>query len=65
MLIATPPLTIAAPRLAESGSRRLSDSLSFLLNIQKQTPQLSESENRSSITNISENLKPKSEWLER
>jgi hypothetical protein len=31
------------PRLAESGSRRLSDSPSFLLNIQKPTPRLAAS----------------------
>ncbi len=40
--IATPWLTMVTPWLAESGSRQLSDSLSFLLNIQKPTLGLSE-----------------------
>ncbi len=64
---------MVTPRLAESGSRRLSDSPSFLLNIQKPTlrlgesashrqPRLAESESRFSIT---ANSKPKSERLER
>jgi hypothetical protein len=34
---------MATPRLVESGSHPLSDSLSFLLNIQKPTHQLGES----------------------
>ncbi len=45
--------------------KRLSDSPSFLLNIQKPTLRLGESESRFSITNISATSKPKSERLER
>ncbi len=42
----TPRLTMATPQLVESGSRRLSDSPSFLLNIKKPTPRLGESESQ-------------------
>jgi hypothetical protein len=56
---------MATPRLAESGSRQLSDSQSFLLNIQKQTLRLGELESRRVVFWLPENLKPKAERLER
>ncbi len=49
----------------KSASHRLSDSPSFLLNIQKPTLRLGESGSRFSITNISANSTPKAERLER